>query len=816
MKAFFSGEAGVSVILGPRPQLRTASGAVSAPWHSSDALRVFDGCLDVRIVDVQGLDELDRRVELAWAADRALRLFLFLMDPTEPEDELGEYAQCVAELLSGHPILVLLKHRLAASPLTTLIEATRVEKACAALDQVRELFQWLLSVQGFVVRVREAFEAVPTTSFGGHEEKSKMRSQLMEEGRFLDAVTELSANKDLTFLRLKIASQHRAFVGAVSQWFEGLQGGLKRLPKAEIRSQEAESVEEDESFEAYSRQPSYAAFSSVMAQQRAIIAKIQERDIDRARQLMSDLVAAQRINSTPDQVAKSFSNMAQQARRHDMPDLALEWSREAIEANPVDPIAFGHLANVLIDIGSYPEAEEALRAVEKHGDPLFAATGRARILRAQGRVREARDAFIAAARNFEGARSVVYAQLGAAEALRELGDVHGALAEYRRLAIFSSTEPSVWAGLASTLVDLGQIDEAFQTYSKAATHDSLIARTGRARAYRVIGNLSEALTIYDEILADYSNNSFALCGRGDVLKDQGKLDLALAAYEQAIERSPYRAEPIIGKISVLRHLSRFDEALAIVEEGRNRFRSDRRFASALVAIYRSQGRFSDALVALDRFIAEFPFDMYGRVVRAGILSRLGVEDEAMQAYDAILAERPHQFGATLGKAALLIRLRRNDEAAALLPIQHPRARSDWRMLALRAFLIVDRDGYHAAAKMLAHFIPLCPFAFERRRMRDLLATIELRRSCWKEARRLVEANPDEVSNLISLHVLAATHRTGKARQYLARIHANAGPADVINLANEIARRHQLIEEAPTRPEGWIETAERNILLAEAV
>lgn len=80
---------------------------------------------------------------------------------------------------------------------------------------------------------------------------------------------------------------------------------------------------------------------------------------------------------------------------------------------------------------------------------------------------------------------------------------------------------------------------------------------------------------------------------------------------------------------------------------------------------------------------------------------------------------------------------------------------------------------------------------------------------------MVETYPNEVSNVISLHVYAATHRPGKARELLAHIRSQDGPADVISLADEIARRHQLTGEAPTMPVGWIEAREREILMAEA-
>ena len=53
------------------------------------------------------------------------------------------------------------------------------------------------------------------------------------------------------------------------------------------------------------------------------------------------------------------------------------------------------------------------------------------------------------------------------------------------------------------------------------------------------------------------------------------------------------------------------------------------------------------------------------------------------------------------------------------------------------------------------------FPGERRRMRDLLAIIELRRQRWSVVRSMVENNQDEVSNVISLHVYAATSQDGK-------------------------------------------------------
>lgn len=690
MRAFVSGEAGAAVTAGAGAAVRSIYGDVTAPWHASDALRMFDGCSDVRAVEVASIEELDDECELAWAQDRGLRLFLFLLDPSEPEDELAEYAECVAELIDKFPIIASMKRRLAAAALPAL-DVGRVKQACSNAVPTLGLVNWLLEVQDAVTRARSEFDAA---SFS--EDATVLRERLTADGSFLDVVTALSEQKDLTFIRLQVVNRNLNASVAITKWFKALQGDLKRIPKADIEPED-DDVEEWDRAEA--KQPSYAAFNNVRAQQRAIIAKLRDHDAPQARRLMTALVASQKYNSTPDQLAKSLSNMSTQARRYDMPDLALEWARDATEANRFDPIAYGHLANALIDIGAFNEADAALSDVEKNGDPQFAATGRARILRAQGRLVEAREAFLAVGEAYKNHEASVHALLGAADTLRDLGDIPGALKEYQNLSIYFPLEFGVWAGLASTLADLGDIDGALKTYTKASTYDLLISKIGRAQTFRTFGNLANSLRLFDEVLADYPNNTFALLGRGDVLQDQGDLNLALATYEKAMSLSPHRSEPVLGKIHVLRHMERYQDALALYEEFRDKFPYDKRFAQAPVVIYRAQGRFTDALVACDKLNARFPFDIHGRLARAGILGRLGQLEEAMAAYDAILAERPRQRRAMLGKAAILIRIGRKDEAGRLLPHEQPRSRSDWRAVTLRMTLLEDREGPDAASEL---------------------------------------------------------------------------------------------------------------------
>ena len=88
MKALVSGEAAASVVLAKRPELRRLDQEQIVGWPVHEIARCFDGCRDLEFVEVQSAADAIRRTELAWAQDRGLRLFLFLVDPGEPEAEL--------------------------------------------------------------------------------------------------------------------------------------------------------------------------------------------------------------------------------------------------------------------------------------------------------------------------------------------------------------------------------------------------------------------------------------------------------------------------------------------------------------------------------------------------------------------------------------------------------------------------------------------------------------------------------------------------------------------------------------------------------
>jgi tetratricopeptide (TPR) repeat protein len=232
-------------------------------------------------------------------------------------------------------------------------------------------------------------------------------------------------------------------------------------------------------------------------------------------------------------------------------------------------------------------------------------------------------------------------------------------------------------------------------------------------------------------------------------------------------------------------------------------------------VLRAQGRFSEALVMLDETISRFPFDIELIVSRAAVLSRLGANNDSIAAYDSAIERKPFLKSALLGKAALLIKLDRMSEASRLLPDIEPKTRFDWRQIMLRALLLERTEGFHSAVAVLEREVRRCPFLVERRRMRDILVSLEIGRNRLDLASQLIEEAPLEVSNIVAFHVFAALRRSTDALKKLQQIRSSEGPAEVIELATEIARRHNLLDEPPQHSAMWIMINERHMLLAEA-
>ena len=810
-----SGQAAVAVTMdAPRYLYALDCDPVPAAANG-DAWRVFDGCLDVQEIKVEK-DGVLPALERAWALDRCLRLFMFLIDPQEPEEFLPEYAECVEELLTQLSCEEDILPRLSNTPFPLIIEIKRIREAAARAPKVLVLFERVLNLQGHIRRVHGAFESLSDGFFDSEIARQRFYNALQAEGAFGELAMTLEQGADISFLKLKLAHNHLPDREAVSQWTAMLQSGTARR-KGRVYEEEADVDDHDWEVQSDAkRQPSHQTYQYVRTQQVEIVQHIKLRELDKARARTSELVEKQRPNSTTEQIAKTLSLLSQEAKQQDVPELQLEWAKQATFENPADPKTYGHLSDALIILGRFTEAEEALSSAERVGGRLFAEGGRARILRALGRFEEARSKYISAAQEFNDFPEVEYAWMGAADTLRDMGHVDEAIAEYRELTNRWPLNIHLWGGYAYALLDAGRIDEAITTFGKSAAQGpNKIASNGRAHALRQSGRLSEAMSIYDQVIENYPNDQFALCGRAEILRLKGQYQLALAAYDLAAVRSPYISAPLLGRAAALSDVGSTEEALRLYEDIQARFPNEPGAGLEMIRLLRRKGDLDQALRHADDLIVRMPHLVAAKIARAQILQSFGQFDAALTALDVVTSQYPFNATAVSVKANLLIAMGRMGDAERLLPYGTPKTQAEWSRFMLRVLIVQDRNGLGAASAQLEWAISKCPFFAQRRSLRNTLTSLELRRRRWREARRVVESAPAEVSDVIALHAFAASNRPGHARRIFERIQATETSATVISLAEEIAKRTQLIDGEPHHTLDWIAHSERILILAEA-
>jgi len=257
------------------------------------------------------------------------------------------------------------------------------------------------------------------------------------------------------------------------------------------------------------------------------------------------------------------------------------------------------------------------------------------------------------------------------------------------------------------------------------------------------------------------------------------------------------------------------EAAALFEQGVARFPLDPSLGSGYAEILKAQGRYKEALARYDQIIQRFPLHVSSKIARAHIFKRLGDYESALNAYNNILEIRPDWASARTGKAGLLISMGKLDEAAELLPPESPKSQIEWSRYLLRALLLDARGARQLSREMLRQGTRRSPFARSRRLFSSVLAGFEIQEGKASLAVKTLESNPNDFSNVLRFHALAASGRTKIARQALDQIKSIESNVIYMELTREVALQYRIIEGTPAHDRNWIFKSERETFLAEA-
>lgn len=147
-------------------------------------------------------------------------------------------------------------------------------------------------------------------------------------------------------------------------------------------------------------------------------------------------------------------------------------------------------------------------------------------------------------------------------ALRQQGDLDGALALYRQAAGMAHAPVEAHFNLGNVLMDQGEWGHALQSFEAALqlSPEMAVARLQAARCHTRLGSLREARKAYVAVLRQEPENFSAWLEAGHVSRDLGEPQLMLAAYRKAAEVAPKRWEAMLALVRAQEEAGHWDAA----------------------------------------------------------------------------------------------------------------------------------------------------------------------------------------------------------------------------------------------------------------
>jgi len=821
MDALISGQAGVAVLIqGNEVSFLELEGAGrDLPCSPAAIPYLLAGANDVVEIRATARNDVLTRLKAAWRSDRALQFTLISLDRSESIGNRNLSIQCLAELFNDHHVCDYVGNRLYSAPLPRGSDLETALSSARAFHPLAQFLEGLQRDQAQIERNRTAWDNLPVLFFGTESAKREFFEAAVVSGAFRLLAR---AGADAAAFGLAAVQCHQSLM-ALPNYRKVLQAWLGPLKPTRATlavqepSNEHRQLRRDETDRHHDRVRSVSThelFENVKKQKHAIVEILQKGDIARVRTYAAQLMDSQLRSSDPEYAAMSLCDLAQEAKSVHNYSLQLELAQKAVEVAPEDAWAHGQVADAYVCLAQYDNALKSFELAATFGEVVFAATGRARVLRAKGKLDESLAAYEEAIASFPEESMPWY---GRAEVLRDMWKLDEALRAYDLAIEKFPTELVPRCGRAAVLTEMGRLDDALRGYDQtiAELGNEVVAVCGRADVLKEMGRLGQALEAYTNAIRAFPTEPIPLSGQADVLREMGRLDEALQAYSQATVVFPYEVVPLSGRAETFKSMRKYDQALASYEEALQRFPDDVRIRNGRADVLKRLGRLTESLKTYDENIKRSPYDIVAWSGRADLLKELGKLTEAVAAYDFLMSRSPRKQSVKNAKAAILVILRRYEEALKLLPEGDAQTRDEWVGQHVRGMILLRRGRLDLAIKLFEAGLARIPFAKERKYFENALAVTKLRMKKFDQAITHLGESPEPLKNLLRMHGFGGLRRLDQARQALQSLESDC-PLSLVPLKNELAARYKLSSRAPKHHSQWVFDEEcRNVLLEAA-
>lgn len=810
MDALVSGQAAVAVLLEGEEAVLIKADALSkeVQFQQERISHLLRNAADTVVLKGTSKEDAGQYLISAWRRDRAMHLALILLDEQEDESIRIGAAEILDEFLKFDDVVQFVCNRLYSSPLPPVSDFDIPNNWKDLKASVRTFLTTLNNYQESIFKWRTAWDALSPKLFDISAPRSEVEKIAIKKGAFREFViadndAEMFDKALLNcYLALNSIPNGRKIVG---EWTQDLRPQKsKKAPKFETEARRQVQDDDENGDEIYDDRSSYENYLAAQKQVEFIKGQMPRGNLAKVRKFVTQLVESQLRRGGEKYASKSLCALAQAAKDLYFYNFQLELAERATAIAPEDGWAYGQLADAQICLSYVDDALNSLALAEQYGEESFAAGGRGRILRLQGKLEEALVQYDFCIKKF-GDDHDAWLYWGArAEILREMSSPDEAYEAYSEGIEQFPDKPMLYCGRAAVLADLGRLSESILAYSRILESfgDDVVALSGRAHVWHKMGELDKSLNAYSQTIKTFPNESVPQCGRAEVLKSFGRLGEALQAYESATQQFPYVVVAWNGRAESLRELGRLNEAVAAYDEAIRKFPFDVRSRGSRAYILRVKGDLEGALQAFDQNVKDFPYDLFCLQGRANILKELGHLDQAIEAYDQVIARNPREQSARYAKAAILVVKKQYVEAQKLLPTDEPQTLEDWIAYHIQCMILLKTGKTDEAIDALQWGIENIRFFKERIYFVNALAVAKIRLHQFADATAMLSNNETPIADVLRIHAYGEMGHQQDAATAYQRVQIDC-PPNIVPLRDELAARYRLQLFRPTHSEQWL-------------
>jgi tetratricopeptide (TPR) repeat protein len=261
-----------------------------------------------------------------------------------------------------------------------------------------------------------------------------------------------------------------------------------------------------------------------------------------------------------------------------------------------------------------------------------------------------------------------------ANALRSLGRIEQAVADWRVCLGADAEQPQAWFNLGAALADANRFEEAAICQREALGRDPALlpAQTALANTLVKLGRPAEAEAPLRAARRLTPEDTGVLNNLGLVLRDLGRMDEALVTFAELVRLAPRWGEAWAVLAQCALAVGRSQE-VALAQSAIGPAAQDARVLHAIGLAWVHAGRFAEAEAAFAAAMRADPEFGEAQRMRALVLGRLGRPEEAEAAMAAAerrmrtaVEQSPKRADLKFALAAILFDLGRPAEAVALL------------------------------------------------------------------------------------------------------------------------------------------------------